>query len=328
MNSEQIETVAPKDQILWKHERLMPKQFSDFIGQKRVKARLESAIAEAKSRGETLGHVLLVGSPGLGTGTLASIVARAMGANLKSTCGYAIQRAGDLARLLTEYEAGDVLFIDEIHRLRINLVQNLYPAMKEFKLDMIVDEGPTAHLRLDRPRFTLISTTPRKGRLSTAFLSCFSIVENLDAYSVEELTAIACRFARLLEFKIDEGVADRIAHSADGTPLDVLNRLQHVRVYARVKNNGKITTGVAEEALKMLIPIDDTKETNGSRYSIPFDVRIKVWRRDNGKCVKCGTRQNLEFDHIIPVLNGGSNSPRNIELLCENCNRFKSDSIQ
>jgi 5-methylcytosine-specific restriction endonuclease McrA len=150
----------------------------------------------------------------------------------------------------------------------------------------------------------------------------------MDAYSAEELTAIACRFARLLEFEMDGDTADRIARSSDGTPLDVLKRLQHVRDYARVKGDSKITTEVAGEALKMLIPIDDTKETNGSRYSIPFEVRIKVWRRDNGKCVKCGTRQNLEFDHIIPVLNGGSNSPRNIELLCENCNRFKSDSIQ
>ena len=329
MNSEQIGAVEPKDQILWKRERLMPKQFSDFIGQKRAKARLELAIAAAKRRGETLGHVLLIGSPGLGTGALASIVAKAMGANLKSTCGYAIQKAGDLARLLTEYEAGDVLFIDEIHRLRINIAEYLYPAMKDFKLDMIIDEGPNARsVHLNLPRCTLIGTTPRKGRLPTAFLSSFSIVENMDAYSVEELTAIACRFARLLEFEIDEAAADRIARSADGTPLDVLSRLQHVRDYARVKGNGKITTEVAGEALKMLIPIDDTKETNGSRYTIPFEVRIKVWRRDNGKCVKCGSRQNLEFDHIIPVSNGGSHSARNIELLCESCNRLKSDFIQ
>jgi Holliday junction DNA helicase RuvB len=307
----------------------MPKRFSDFIGQKRAKAQLELAIAAAQSRGEALGHILLIGSPGLGMATLASIVARVMGANLKSTCAYAIQKAGHLAGLLTEYEAGDVLFIDEIHLLRKDIAEYLYTAMKDFKLDMIIDEGPNARsVRLNLSRFTLIGTTPRKGRLSTTFLSCFPIVENMDAYSVEELTAMACRFARQLEFEMDGGAADQIARSADGTPLDVLNRLQHVRDYARVKGNGKITTEVAGEALKMLIPIDDTKETNGSRYTIPFEVRIKVWRRDNGKCVKCGSRQNLEFDHIIPVSNGGSHSARNIELLCENCNRFKSDFIQ
>ena len=329
MNPEQIEAVEPKDQILWKRERLMPKQFSDFIGQKRAKARLELAIAAAKSRGETLGHVLLIGSSGSGKDTLANIVAKAMGANLKSTCGYAIQKAGDLAGLLTEHEAGDVLFIDEIHRLRMNFAEYLYPAMKDFKLDMIIDEGPNARsVRLKLPRFTLIGTTSPTGRLPTALLSCFSIVENMDAYSVEELTAIACRFAKLLEFEIDGGAADRIARSADGTPLDVLNRLQHVRDYAHVKGNGKITTEVAEKALKMLIPADDTKETNENRNAIPFEVRIKVWRRDNGKCVKCGSRQNLEFDHIIPVSKGGSNTARNVELLCENCNRLKSDSIQ
>ena len=329
MNPEQIEAVAPKDQILWQRQRLMPKQFSDFIGQKRAKARLELAVAAAKSRGEPLGHILLIGSPGSGPATLASIVARAMGANLKSTSGYAIDKAGNLAELLTEREAGDVLFINEIHRLRMDLAEYFYPAIKDFKLDMIISEGPyTRSVRQNLPRFTLIGTIPPKGRLPMAFLSCFSMIENMDAYSVEELTAIAHRFARLLEFEMDGDAADQIARSADGTPQDVLNRLQHVRAFARVKGHGKITTEVAGEALKMLIPTDDSKETDGSRYAIPFEVRIKVWRRDNGKCVKCGTRQNLEFDHIIPVSKGGSNTARNIELLCENCNRFKSDSIQ
>jgi Holliday junction DNA helicase RuvB len=328
MNPEQIEAVEPKDQILWKHQRLMPKQFSDFIGQKRAKARLELAVAAAKSRGEPLGHILLIGSPGSGTATLASIVARAMGASLKSTCGYAIEKAGNLAGLLTEREAGDLLFIDEIHRLRMDLAEYLYPAIKDFKLDMIISEGPYArNVRQNLPRFTLVGTIPPKGRLPTAFLSCFSMIENMDAYSVEELTAIAHRFAGLLEFEMDGDAADQIARSADGTPQDVLNRLQHVRDYARVKGNGKITTEIAGEALKMLIPIDDSKETNGSRFAIPFEVRIKVWRRDNGKCVKCGSRQNLEFDHIIPVSKGGSNTARNIELLCENCNRFNSDYV-
>ncbi len=330
MNPEQIGAVEPKDQILWKRERLMPKQFSDFIGQNRAKARLELAVAAAKSGGEALSHVLLIGSPGLGTATLAHIVAKAMGVNLKSTCGYAIQKAGNLAGLFTEYKAGDVLFIDGIHLLRMDLAKYLYPAMKDFKLDLNIDEGPNARsVRQNLPRFTLIGTMPPKGRLPSAFLSCFSIVENMDAYSVEELTAIACRFARLLQFEIDGGVADQIARSADGTPLDVLRRLRHIQDFARVKGSSKtITADITAQALKMLIPTDDTRETNESPYVIPFEVRIKVWRRDNGKCVRCGTRQKLEFDHIIPVSKGGSNTARNIELLCENCNRLKSDTIQ
>jgi hypothetical protein len=193
-----------------------------------------------------------------------------------------------------------------------------------------MNERPTARSgRQNFPRFTLIAAMPRKGRLPPAFLSCFSIVENMDAYSVEELTAIVCRFARLLEFEIDGGAADQIARSADGTPLDVLRRLRHVQDFASVKGSSKIITAdFTAEALKMLIPTDDTKETDENRYAIPFEVRIKVWRRDNGKCVKCGSRQNLEFDHIIPVSKGGSNTVRNIELLCENCSRSKSDSIQ
>jgi Holliday junction DNA helicase RuvB len=330
MNPEQIGAVEPKEQILWKRERLMPKQFSDFIGQKRARARLELAVAAAKSRGEALGHVLLIGSPGLGTATLAHIVAQTLGANFKSTCGYAIQKAGGLADLLTGHKAGDVLFIDGIHLLRMDLAKYLYPAMKDFKLDLNIDEGPNARsVRQNLPRFTLIGTMPRKGRLPPAFLSCFSIIENMDPYNIEELTAIACRFARLLEFETDGGAADQIARSADGTPLDVLRRLRHVQDFACVKGSSKIITAdITAEALKMLIPTDDKRETNESPYAIPFEVRIKVWRRDNGKCVKCGTRQNLEFDHIIPVSKGGSNTARNVELLCEDCNRLKSDSIQ
>jgi Holliday junction DNA helicase RuvB len=310
--------------------QMTPKQFSDFIGQKRAKARLELATAAAKKRGEALGHVLLIGSPGSGKATLAGILAKTMGVNLKSTSGTAIERAGDLVNQLTSLEAGDVLFIDEIHRLRRIIEEYLSPAMEDFKLDIIVDQGENARsVRLNLPRFTLIGTTPRKERLTPALLSCFSIIENMDAYSFEELTAIACRFAKLLEFEIDRGVADRIARSADGTPLDVLRRLRHVRDFAHVKSSSEvITADITAEALKMLFPSNETREANESRAAIPSEVRREVWRRDGGRCVKCGSRENLEYDHIIPGSKGGSNTARNIELLCEACNRAKSDLIR
>ena len=329
MNAEQIRVVEPADQMLWKREQQTPKLFSDFVGQNRIKARLAIAVAAAKKRKEALDHILLIGPSGIGKATLAHILAKAMGANLKSTSGTTIEQAGDLAGLLTNLEEGDVLFIEEIHRLKKTIEENLSPAVKDFQLDIIVDQGPNARtIRLNLPRFTLIGTTPRKEGLPTALLPCFSIIENMDVYSGEELTAIAHRFAKSLEIEIDAGAAARIARSADGTPLDVLRRLRHVRDFAHVQGNKKITLEVADKALKMLLPADETREANGSRAAIPSDVRREVWRRDEGKCVKCGSRENLEYDHIIPVSKGGSNTARNIELLCEKHNREKRDSIQ
>lgn len=308
---------------------MTPDTFSSFVGQERLKARLQMATAAAKQRHEPIGHILLVGSPGSGKATLAQIVARAMGANLKSTSGATIEKAGDLADLLTNLEEGDALFIDEIHRLRKYLVEYLCPAMKDFKLDIIIDQGSNARsVRLNLPRFTLIGTAPRKEPLATALLSCFPIVEKMDAYSVVELAAIAARFSESLEVEIDAETAQRIARSAGGTPLDVLNRLRHIRDYAQIKANGKITTEVAAEALKLLPAAGEANEASDDRTSIPSEVRREVWRRDGGRCVRCGSRERLEYDHIIPVTKGGSNTARNVELLCETCNRRKSDLIQ
>ena len=150
----------------------------------------------------------------------------------------------------------------------------------------------------------------------------------MDAYSVDELAALACRFAKSVEIEIDAETAERVARSADGTPLDVLNRLRHVRDYAHIKANGKITAAIALEALKMLIAADETNEAGEDRTAIPSEVRREVWRRDGGRCARCGSRERLEYDHIIPVTKGGSNTARNIELLCETCNRAKSDLIR
>ena len=310
-------------------DRLIPKQISDYFGQIRVKARLELAIAAARSRSESLDHILLIGSPGSGKATLANILATEMGATLISTNGPMITKAGDLAGLLTNLEEGDVIFIDEIHRLQRVMEEYLYPAMKNFKLDIVIDQGPNARsVRLNLPRFTLVGSTTTKERLTPNLLSCFRVIESMDSYSVDELAAIAGRFAKSVNVEIDEDAIGRIAHSTDGTPLDVLNRLQHVRDFAHVKGSGKITLDIAEAALKMLASSDEKEYVSDSRDAIPSAVRREVWRRDGGKCVRCGSRKNLEYDHIIPVSRGGSNTARNIELLCETCNRAKSDLIQ
>jgi len=159
-------------------------------------------------------------------------------------------------------------------------------------------------------------------------LSLFPIVESLEAYSNEDLATIARHFANARKLAVDANTASRIARSSDGTPIDVLNRLQHVRDFAHVKGEGIITLDVAEAALKMLASNDDSQKANENRDAIPSEVRREVWRRDGGKCVKCGSRERLEFDHIIPFTKGGSNTARNIELLCEICNRAKSATIQ
>lgn len=310
-------------------ERQIPKQFSDFIGQNRVKARIELATAAAKRRGETLGHVLLIGSPGSGKATLAHIIAKEMGANLKSTNSIEIEKASDLAGVLTNLEDNEVLFIEEIDRLQKIVAEYLQPAMRDFKLDIIIDVGAGARsVRLNLPCFTLVGSTTKKDRLPPNLLSSFRIIENMEAYSIDELVAIVLRFAKSVEVEIDVDAAGKIARSADGSPIDVLNRLQHVQDFAHIRGNGKITLEIAEAALKMLASNEEKQNANESRDAIPSAIRREVWRRDEGKCRKCGSRSNLEYDHIIPVSRGGSNTARNIELLCEACNRSKSDLIQ
>jgi holliday junction DNA helicase RuvB len=308
---------------------LRPSLFSEFTGQLKVKERLEITVAAAKGRQEAIDHILFSGPPGLGKATLAHIIAKAMGTNLKSTSGSTIEKAVDLIGLLTNLEEGDILLIDEVHLLPKTVVESLCPAMADFKLDVIIDQGPNARsVRLNLPRFTVIGTTTRKKRLTHSLLSCFPIDERLGNYAPEDLAIIAIRFAKVLKITIDDNAANRIARSAGGTPLGVLNRLRRVSDYAQVKHGGQITAAVADEALQVLASADEATEFLPGRENIPSEVRREVWRRDDGKCVKCGSREYLEYDHIIPVSMGGSNTARNVELLCENCNRSKGAAIE
>src|SRR6266498_4734119 len=232
---------------------LRPSLFSDFTGQAKVKERLEISVAAAQQRGEALDHILLSGPPGLGKTTLAYIIAKAMGTNVKSTSGPIIEKAGDLAGLLTNLDEGDVLFIDEIHRLQKTIEEYLYPAMEDFKLDIIIDQGPNARsVRLNLPRFTLIGATTRSGLLTAPLLTRFPVRERLDYYDREQLQKIVVRSARLLDIETEENGAREIARRSRGTPRIANNLLRRVRDYAQVRGDGRITVAVADRALAML----------------------------------------------------------------------------
>jgi holliday junction DNA helicase RuvB len=232
---------------------LRPSLFSEFTGQLKVRERLEIAVEAALQRREPLDHILLSGPPGLGKTTLAHILAKAMGASVKSTSGPTIEKAGDLAGLLTNLAEGDVLFIDEIHRLQKAIEEYLYPAMEDFKLDIIIDQGPNARsVRLNLPRFTLIGATTRSGLLTAPLLTRFGIRERLDYYAAEQLQSIVQRSARLLNVEVDEPGALEIARRSRGTPRIANNLLRRVRDYAQVRGDGRIDRDIADRSLAIL----------------------------------------------------------------------------
>jgi Holliday junction DNA helicase RuvB len=232
---------------------LRPSKFSDFVGQTRVLERLELAVDAAKLRGDVLDHVLLSGPPGLGKTTLAYILAEEMGANVRVTSGPVIDKAGDLAGLLTSLERGDVLFIDEIHRMQKTVEEYLYSAMEDFVLDIMIDQGPNARsVRLELPHFTLVGATTRRGLISAPLRSRFGLNNRLDYYGREFLTTIVKRSARILNVDIDDSGADEIAGRSRGTPRIANNLLRRVRDYAQVRADNHINRDVADKALEML----------------------------------------------------------------------------
>lgn len=304
-----------------------------FIGQDAIMADLQPRIDAARKRGRALEHLLLCGDEGMGKATLAQYAAYIMRVNIRITRGDAIGRAGDMAAILTNLKTGDILLIENIELLRRELVEVLFPILEDYGIDIVIGKGASARsIRLKLPPFTVIGTTSIPLKVDKRLFRQFVAVYEFSPYKASEIATIASRFCieELNLHHVEDAALDLLASQCNGRASDTIALIKKIFTYGDITTAEGLTLSVAQNGLakygRSQSPVHPTDTQ--SRERIPEGVRIEVWRRDGGKCARCGSREKLEYDHIVPVSRGGSNTARNIELLCESCNRKKSNHIE
>jgi Holliday junction DNA helicase RuvB len=301
--------------------QLQPSAFSMFVGQEDVKRSLVTLIATAHREARPLDHVLLCGQSGMGKTTLAKTIATEMGVGVKIILGQSLEKASDVAAILTNMRAGDILIVEQIESMRRQVADVLVPAIADCKIGIVIGKGPSAReITLRLPQFTVIGTTTNVGQIDRR-LRNLMFVFNLAPYDAVEVSEIIASSVTQQGAEIEPAAISLLAAKCNGCPGEALMVFNKSQKYARVYTDGRITTAVIE---RMLAEFGQESDLSGfERQVIPDDVKIFVWQRDGGRCVKCGSNERLEYDHIIPVAKGGSNTARNIQLLCETCNRSK-----
>jgi len=300
-------------------------EFSAFIGQDDIKNSLMTLVVASRKKQEALHHILLCGQSGMGKVTLAKIVANEMGVNYKIVSGKAIEKVGDFAAILTNLRAGDFLIIEQIETMRKQILDVLVSAMVDFILDITIGKGTSArNIKLKLPHFTVVGISSRPSQIEER-ISNPMFVFNFTPYDKVEIGKIILWSTVQQKIVIDEGAWILLTDQSRGNPGESILALKKVHEYAIAYGEGQITSTIAKNALVMFG--SNNNSPIFKREPIPDDVKMFVWQRDGGRCAKCGSQEKLEYDHIIPVSKGGSNTARNIQLLCENCNRSKSANI-
>jgi Holliday junction DNA helicase RuvB len=304
---------------------LQPHHLWEMIGQDKIRQNLAALILAANNNKELIDHLLFSGSPGLGKTTFARSIANDMGVKIKVTSGDAIERAGDLAAIITNIRSGDIFLIQRIETLRKPVVDILSIAMKDYALDIIIGKKESARsIRLKIPRFTVIGTTSKLLQVDER-LKDLMFEFDFAPYTDDEIEKIIIWLAEQQKMNIKLDAVNLLAKYCNGSPAQAFSLLRRLYKNALFCSNGIINLENSKEVLSVINYKNNP--VSKDRQPIPEDVKLLVWQRDGGRCVKCGSQEKLEYDHIIPLAKGGSNTTRNIQLLCENCNRSKGANL-